>query len=149
MTRWTCDTQSWQSTSWVYLFSLDWSYPRLLVTFIFHSLRIETCLYLIPTLFRRRLRPFSGRGLSSILVTSLYQLESRTLLAKSHFPGPNCRPSRSTGGSLRASRLLKPLRVQCSMCCFTINIEFLTRISISTRECANLNCPWYQFNILL
>ena len=109
--------------------------------YLFLSLRIDPCLCLIPTLFRRRLTPFSGRGLSSILVTSLCQVESRTLLAKSHFLGRNCRPSRSTGGSLRASQLLKPSRVQCSMCCFTTNMEFLTRISISTRKSASLNCP--------
>ena len=81
-----------------------------------------------------------GRGSYTILATNICQMEFNMLPAKSHLPGQNCRPSPSTGGSLRASQLSK-LRVQCSMHCFTRKMGFPTRMSISIRKSVNFNCP--------
>lgn len=102
--------------------------------------RPPKCLYLIPTPSRGRQKPFSGTGLSVILFIDLCQMGSKTLLVESNFQGRNSRSSPSTGGSLRVSQLSRPSRVQCSMYCFTTNMEFLTRIFILTRKNANLNC---------
>ena len=82
-----------------------------------------------------------GRGSYTILATNICQMELNMLPAKSHLPGQNCRPSPSIGGSLGASQLSKPLRVQCSMYCFTRKMGFPTRMSISIRKSVSFNCP--------